>query len=165
MNNHEIMEIISETVSSVLEKTAYMFPESVDITSELTFDEFEYVLVSLNFTGHKSGEIKMVFPVEFCAELSANLLGEDIENVDPGENDFDSAKELLNIVSGQLLVNLFGDQSIFSLINLEVRKIEREAFYNVIAGCEFFCCMIDRFPVITVFTLQEKVDEYKSINS
>ncbi len=165
MNNKKIMEAINETVSNVLEQTAFMFPESVDMASGISFEDFEYVLVKLNFSGDNAGEIKMVIPVDFCAELSANLLGEDIGDVDPEENNFDSAKELLNIVSGQLLVSLFGDKALFSLINLDVTKIEKEAFFSMIEGCEYHCCMVDDYPVITIFSLQETADECKSISS
>lgn len=165
MSKQKIMEVINGTVSGVLEQTAFMFPEPADMASGIPFEDFEYVLVKLNFSGDKSGEIKMIIPVDFCAELSANLLGEDIGDVDPEENNFDSAKELLNIVSGQLLVDLYGDKALFSLTDLSVEKLEKEAFFSIIEGCEYHCCMVDDYPVITIFTLQEKTDECKSINS
>ena len=165
MNNKIIMEAINETVSNVLEQTAFMFPEPVDMASGISYEDFEYVLVKLNFSGDKAGEIKMVLPVDFCAELSANLLGEDIGDVDPEENNFDSARELLNIVSGQLLVSFFGDEAPFSLTNFEVTKIEKEAFFSMIEGCEYHCCMVDDYSVITIFTMQEIADECKSISN
>lgn len=165
MSNKKTMDIINKTVSGVLEQTAFMFPEPVDMVSGVSFEDFEYVLVKLNFIGDKAGEIKMIIPVDFCAELSANLLGEDIGDVDPEENNFDSARELLNIVSGQLLVNLYSDEALFSLINFEVKKLEKEAFFSIIEGCEYQCCLVDDYPVITIFTLQEIADECKSISS
>ena len=165
MSNQKIMEIINGAVSGVLEQTAFMFPEPADMASGVPFEDFEYVLVKLNFTGEEVGEIKMIIPVDFCAELSANLLGEDIGDVDPEENNFDSAKELLNIVSGQLLVDLYGDKALFSLTDLDVQKLEKEAFFSIIEGCEYHCCMVDDYPVITIFTLREKTDERKSISS
>ncbi len=165
MSNRKIMEVINETVSGVLEQTAFMFPEPVDMASGVSFEDFEYVLVKLNFSGEKAGEIKMIIPVDFCAELSANLLGEDIGDVDPEENNFDSAKELLNIVSGQLLVNLFGNEALFSLTDLEVKKLEKDAFFSIIEGCEYHCCMVDDYPVITIYNSQEVSNECKSINS
>ncbi|RKX21045.1 MAG: hypothetical protein DRP51_04825 [Candidatus Zixiibacteriota bacterium] len=165
MDNKRIMEAINETVSNVLEQTAFMFPESIDMASGVAFEDFEYILVKLNFSGDKAGEVKMIMPVDFCAELSANLLGEDIGDVDPEENNFDSAKELLNIVSGQLLVNLFGDEVLFNLTDLEMKKLEEEAFFSIIEGCEYHCCMVDEYPVITIFDLQEITDECQSISS
>jgi len=165
MSNKNIMEVINEAVSGVLEQTAYMFPEPLDGDTEVSFEDFEYVLVKLNFSGDKSGEVKMIIPVDFCAELSANLLGEDIGDVDPEENDFDSARELLNIVSGQLLVDLYGNEALFSLTDLEVKKLEKDAFSSMIEDCEYHCCMVDDYPVITIFNTQEVENECKSISS
>lgn len=164
MSNKKTMEIINDTVSGVLEQTAFMFPEPVDMASGVAFDDFEYVQVKLKFSGNKSGEVRMIMPVDFCAELSANLLGEDIGDVDPEENNFDSAKELLNIITGQLLVNLFGDTVLFSLTDLEVKKLENEDFFSMIEGREYQCCLVDDYPVITIFTLQELADECKSLS-
>ncbi len=165
MSNKKIMEIINETVQGVLEQTAFMFPEPADMASGVPFEDFEYVLVNLKFTGDKAGNIKMIIPVDFCAELSANLLGEDIGDVDPEENNFDSAKELLNIVSGRLLVDLYGDEALFSLTGLEVKKLDNDSFFSIIEGGEYHCCMVDDYPVITIFTLQEQIDECKSTSS
>ena len=165
MSNEKIMDVINETVSAVLEQTAFMFPEPADMDSGVPFEDFEYVLVTLNFSGDKSGGTKMLLPIDFCAELSANLLGEDIGDVDPEENNFDSARELLNIVSGQLLVNLFGEEALFSLTDLAVKKIESESYFKMIEGTEYHCCMVDDYPVITIITLQGKTDECKSISS
>lgn len=165
MGNKKIMDIINETVSGVLEQTAFMFPEPVDMASGVSFEDFEYVLVKLNYSGYKDGTVQMIIPVDFCAELSANLLGEEIGDVDPEENNFDSAKELLNIVSGQLLVDLYGNEALFSLIDLEVKKLEKDEFFSIIEDCEYHCCMVDDYPVITIFTSQEVADECKSINS
>ncbi|MCP4703640.1 MAG: hypothetical protein GY865_03440 [candidate division Zixibacteria bacterium] len=165
MSNKKIMDVINETVSGVLEQTAFMFPEPADMASGVPFEDFEYVMVKLNYSGDKVGNVKMMLPVDFCAELSANLLGEDIGDVDPEENNFDSAKELLNIVSGQLLVDLYGDEALFSLTDLEVTKLENEDFFKMIEGTEYHCCMVDDYPVITIFTLQEQTDECKSISS
>ncbi len=165
MSNKKIMDIINETVSGVLEQTAFMFPEPVDMASGVSFEDFEYVLVKLNYSGYKDGTVQMIIPVDFCAELSANLLGEDIGDVDPEENNFDSAKELLNIVSGQLLVNLFGDEALFSLTDLVVTKLEKDAFFSIIEGCEYHCCMVDDYPVITIYNSQEVSNECKSISN
>ena len=164
MSNRKVMEVINETVSGVLEQTAFMFPEPVDMVSGVSFENFEYILVKLNFSGEKNGDIKMIIPIDFCAELSANLLGEDIGDVDPEENNFDSAKELLNIVSGQILVNLFGNKALFSLTDLIVEKLEKDAFFSIIEGCEYHCCMVDDYPILTIYTLQETANECQSIS-
>lgn len=165
MNKQKIVDAMNETVSNILEQTAFVFPEPVDMTAGISFEDFENILVTLDFSGDKTGKIKMIIPVEFCAELSANLLGEDIGDVDPEENNFDSAKELLNIISGQLLVNLYSDKALFSLSNLEVSKLEEAAFSDVIENGEYFCCKVDDYPILTIINIQEKVDEHKSVGS
>jgi CheY-specific phosphatase CheX len=165
MSKPNLMEIMNETVMNVLEHMAFVFPEPADMTSGVPFEDFEYVLVGLNFVGDHKGEIKMIIPVDFCAELSANLLGEEIGDMTAEENNFDAVKELLNIVSGQLLLNVYGEKALFSLINLTVCKLETKAFFDLIDNSEYSCCVIDDYPVITMFAMQEVEDECKSPDS
>lgn len=165
MSNQNVIEAINKTVSGVLEQTAFMFPEPVDLTSGIPFEDYEYVMVKLNFSGDQIGNIKMIIPVDFCAELSANLLGEDIGDVDPEENNFDSARELLNIVAGQLLIDLYGEKALFSLTDLMVEKLDKVAITSMIENCEYHCCMVDDYPVISMFTVQGAGDECKSLSS
>jgi hypothetical protein len=74
MSNQNVMEAINKTVSGVLEQTAFMFPEPADLTSDISFEDFDYVLVKLNFSGDKSGDIKMIIPIDFCAKTCNNWI-------------------------------------------------------------------------------------------
>jgi hypothetical protein len=148
-----------ETVASVLEQTAFMFPEPADMADGINFEDFDFILVSLDFFGDQCGHIRMIVPVDFCAELSANLLGEDIGDTDPEENNYDSAREMLNIVSGQLLVNLFGDKALFSLANLTVNKLEKDELFSFIEKSDYVCSMVEDYPVIIIFEQKEAVHD------
>ncbi|MFH2037079.1 MAG: hypothetical protein ABIJ45_11795 [Candidatus Zixiibacteriota bacterium] len=165
MNNQNILNIINENIIDILEKTAFMFPAPLDMSSGVSLDDMEFVLTKLDFIGNNTGEIKMILPVEFCIELSANLLGEEIENVNPEENNYDSAKELLNIVSGQIITGLYGTEVLYQLVNLEVNAISKDEIYEMLEVSEYHGCMVDDYPIFTIFTLQEvKTDEHKSIS-
>ena len=163
MSDADYKKIINNTVGGVLEQTAFMFPEPADMVEGVSFEEFDFIIVSLDFTGDRSGSVKMIVPVEFCGELSANLLGEEIGDSDPGENNFDAAREMLNIVAGQLLVSIFGDKALFSLANLQAKSLDKEEIFGIIGETDYACSMVDDYPVITIFSLEGKIYEHKSI--
>lgn len=165
-SNQEMKEVTLQTVMEVLEQTAFVFPDAVDMLDGVSFDDLSFIMVKLNFTGDYKGEVRMILAIDFCTELAANLLGEDIEDSTPDENNYDSAKEMLNIISGQLLTRMFGDEALFSLTAPEVEELPNEKLFELIDKSDYALCMVDEFPVITMFTLEEeKKNEHQSIGS
>lgn len=166
MSNNEYKDITLKTVMEVLEQTAFVFPEPSDMLDGVSFDDLKFIKVSLGFSGDKQGRVKMILATEFCAELAANLLGEDLEETVPEENDYDSAREMLNIISGQLLTSIFGDEALFSLSAPEVEPIASEKLFQLIDSEDYALCMVDEYPVIAMFTLEEApANEHQSIGS
>ena len=92
-----------------------MFPEAINLQDGIAFGDQDLICVSLSFSGERSGDISLILPTALCQELSANILGEDMTEDGAPEKGLDAAKETLNIIAGQLLIQVFGETAIFNL--------------------------------------------------
>ncbi|MCP4567115.1 MAG: chemotaxis protein CheX [FCB group bacterium] len=154
---------LNETVVSVLEQMAFIFCEPADLQEGIDLDEFEFIKVSLTFDGHKSGQVTIIAPNEFCRELVANMLGEDIDNEDDCGKQADAVKEILNIITGQYLTQVYGDKVVFNLSAPEAAEIQSEELYAFIGENECACCQSDEYPVLTFASLTGEIShEYTS---
>jgi CheY-specific phosphatase CheX len=163
MINHNRKESINEVVSKVFEQTAFLFPEPVDFTSGVSFDDFELILVSIHFAGDMEGNVSLVLPLEMCRELSANILGEEMDENEDKDKNIDAVKEILNIITGQLLTKIFGHKALFNLSAPQVQELNQEEFFSSLANKDFACHIIEQYPVITVFSVEAEHYEHKSI--
>lgn len=153
MKNPEYAEALRNVVGAVMEQTAFLFPEPVNLEEGITFDEFELVSATLRFNGDREGEMALVVPVGLCHELSANILGEEISDEINRDKCADAAKEMLNIITGQMLTRLFGDGALFNLSAPVCTELVREEFFAALENREFVCFRIDTYPVIATFQL------------
>ena len=165
MDKRMIRDTVNEVVCQVLEQTAFMFPEMPDPDEGMTFDGFEFVEARLSFSGDRSGEVMMIVPVDFCAELAENMLGEEIDEVDPESRSLDALKESLNIVAGQLLTRIFGDELIFNIGAPRAVELPQEKFFEIIGESEYACCVSDEYPIISLFNLEKSPNEHTSVGS
>ena len=159
MQEQAIKETLNDVVGHVLEQTAFMFPEPMDMQDGISFDEFDFILARLTFDGEKKGVIMFIVPKEFCIELAGNMLGEELNPDEPDGKDMDALKEILNIIAGRFLTEMFGEKAIFNLATPEVMEISRENFFSLITENEYACSMSDEYPLITIFS--DKKEQYE----
>ncbi|MCP4633798.1 MAG: chemotaxis protein CheX [candidate division Zixibacteria bacterium] len=163
MNNQissEFMPKISEVVCEILQSTAFIFPEPADLSDGIAFDENEFLLAHLTFNGYREGEVSFITTTGLLVELAANLLGEDEENSISEEKYSDAAKEILNIISGQILTTLFGEREVFNLTPPEVRTIKGEELFSILEESPYCFSIADDNPIITTFALKEGAYEH-----
>jgi CheY-specific phosphatase CheX len=153
MKNPEYSKALREVISAVMEQTAFMFPEPAGLEDGFTFDELEVVVVTLRFSGDREGEMSLVFPVELCHELAANILGEEKADEISRDQCADAAKEMLNIITGQMLTRLFGDGALFNLSAPVCIDPAQEEFFAALEERDFACFRIDTYPVIATFMI------------
>lgn len=165
MSSQNNKDLINSTVCNVLEHTAFLFPEVADLSEGIEFEDFDFVRVRLNISGDEDGEVMMMAPAEFCLELSANMLGEDIKKDESVEKHMDALKEALNIITGQLLTEIYGEKAVFDLSAPEAEVIEKEAFFELISKHDYSLVMSDEFPVITIFSVKKEANEHQSVGS
>ncbi len=155
-------ENLNKVVCDILERTAFLFPEPADLSNGITFDNYELVMATLSYRGDKEGDVTLIVPKELCMELASNLLGEDIDEDDPGEKPYDAVKEILNIIAGQLLIEIYGEKALFTLTSPKVRDLDKETFFSIIENQDYALAVADDYPIITIMKTREEVDEHQS---
>jgi CheY-specific phosphatase CheX len=160
MNSPNHKESLSEIVCKVFEQTAFLFPEKVDFEEGISYDDFELISANLSFTGDLAGDVSLILPLDLCRELAANLLGEDMTEGTDRDKYIDAAKEMLNIITGQLLTELFGQKALFSLGSPQVNDLVKEEFFANMEQGDYTCCMVDDYPIIATMRVRETIHEH-----
>ena len=107
-------ELLERIVASVLEDSAFVFAMPMDeAPPELA--SWNAVGVRLKFQGHFSGYCELWAPFEVAKILSSNMLGMDDDCPDAQEMCFDALKESLNIICGNMLTEVAGEEPVFNL--------------------------------------------------
>lgn len=164
MSHQNLKERLNRVTCKALEQAAFVFPEPADLQNGVNFHGFNFVRSKLTFSGVDSGEVMIMAPAELCMELSANMLGEDINPNCPKEKYMDALKETLNIMAGQLLTSLYGEKEVFDLTAPEAKEISKGDFFALIAKNDYALAVSDEYPIITILNLKKNADEHKSFS-
>ncbi len=115
------------TATRVFEQAAFMFADEVD-SIEHRLD----IGVSLSFSGENSGTFELWTVGELAVTIADNLLGENAELSGDAlkARQTDAVKEMLNIIAGNLITDLYGTEPIYNLAIPE--KIEIPDFLSEI---------------------------------
>lgn len=110
----QLVEAVSTTFLTVVEQLTFMFGEPADKAGVLAADD-EYVLASVDFTGAVNGKLSLAVPTACVPEIAANIMG-----LDPGASELvslapDSLGEMLNVISGHVIVAIAGKSADFRL--------------------------------------------------
>ncbi|SYZ74383.1 hypothetical protein TRIP_C90011 [Candidatus Zixiibacteriota bacterium] len=161
MNESKQKEMLSDILCRVFEQTAFLFPEKVDLLEGMSLDEFEMLSINLKFAGDREGETTLIIPVDLCRELAANLLGEDPCDGTDREKCYDAAREMLNIITGQILTETFGEKALFNLSSPQTSELARDAFFAGYEQGDYVCCTVDDYPIFATMKLKEKIYEHQ----
>jgi hypothetical protein len=148
MLDSHTFEKIRGTFRDVMEMQVFMTPEArspVDLACERGVD---FLHAHMRFAGSpavlrtdsgavhvhgRSGSLTLVMPEAMAVEIAANFLGVDADDPAADVAARDALKELLNIVCGNVLTALYGQEAVF---DLEIPEASEAAFEDVaeIAG-------------------------------
>ncbi|MEN6624722.1 MAG: chemotaxis protein CheX [Candidatus Sumerlaeia bacterium] len=112
MNTHD--EALSATFCRVIEQLAFMFAEPAEKEAIPTPDG-ECVSVAMRFEGALAGGLRLAVPAAMCGELAGNMLGMDPDDEQAIAKGLDALKELLNVICGNILTDIAGEEAVFSL--------------------------------------------------
>jgi CheY-specific phosphatase CheX len=103
---------LGKIVSESLEKLAFMFFIPDSYREPLPFQNA--LTAEVSFAGVFSGRLAVVMTEPALKELAANMLGIDIEAVEQNHLD-DALKETANIICGNWLPVIGGDEAVFHI--------------------------------------------------
>ncbi len=105
-------KVLGAIVSESMEKLAFMFFLSDSFREPILFQDA--VTAEVTFTGVFSGRLAVVMTEPALKELAANMLGIDIEAVEQNHLG-DALKETANIICGNWLPVIGGDEAVFHI--------------------------------------------------
>jgi chemotaxis protein CheY-P-specific phosphatase CheC len=146
-------EIQTDVLCNVLEEFAFLFPVPVS-NNMLSIPEETSIETSTTFNGPDSGQLILLLPTPLCEQVAANVLGIDPGDPTTTQRCHDAAQELLNIICGQLLTAIYGEQEVFNLSPpssaavgserwQELKADKRSLAFSMAAGSLLFCPDID----------------------
>ena len=135
-------DILYRVLEESMENLAFMFAESVD-----------YSEISMNFTGDLyNGSLLMILPNNISNELAANILGIDDFSEEANNLGHDSLKEVLNVICGRVLTEIFGMEPLFDLSIPELEIISSNDLDGHTNDTNLCCAIIDdMYPIILKF--------------
>ena len=108
-----------DTVIQVVEQFAFMLAE--EAPAGASGPGGDVCLVTMTYSGPKDGTISLALPRDLCRIMAANALGVDADRVKPADVE-DTARELLNVITGRLAFELYGPTVVTELTVPELKK-------------------------------------------
>ena len=115
-------EALARSVVRTLEEAAFVFAG----LAESSPPPFSGTVLEarLAFWGGEAGELTIATDNRLAAELAANLLGEDAEDPEVANRGHEALGELVNMVAGALVVDLYGERSVCRLGVPAIRTVD-----------------------------------------
>lgn len=135
---------LTDVFCRVMESMAFYFldPIEADEARDLSDTVSQYQQVTMRFDGPHKGSILMYMPLSMFTTLSANMLGVDEGDQQALSQQNDAVRELLNIVCGQSLTEIWGTGPVFDLRIPQMVEVSTAELHNVIehtSACCFKC--------------------------
>ena len=145
---------INSTFLDVVEQLTFMFGEPED-KNELDTEAVEFTLAQMSFIGDLPGTLSVVVPTDIKAEIAANILGLEAEDLsDPAMLD-DALGEMLNVVCGHVIMALVGTEANFKLNSPQVSVVDESQLVEMLANPAFVGFELDDSPVFLGLTAED----------
>jgi CheY-specific phosphatase CheX len=137
----EQRELLLQTVADVLERFSFMFSDP----EELGADQWkgEYLHSTITFDGPSQGALTITAPEPLCRDIAGNTLGEmDTDDIS-AETCEDALKEMLNIICGEFVAELYGTKVLVNLTVPSMTRIDKGKWLELSAGEDNMKLMVE----------------------
>jgi len=131
--SQNISDTIENVICSALEEAAFVFVEVAETPPPFSGQVVEG---TVEFQGPKSGSLVFSATAQFGQDLAANFLGVDADDPDAAHGKLDALGEILNIVSGAFLSELFGAESDYKMSCPKLVEMTDEAHETHMDGAQ-----------------------------
>ena len=145
--DNEKREVFTRVLEEVLEQLAFMFGKVVDKEEIFTENE-KYLHVTMEFKGAQTGDVGIAISAWLGVVLASNILGIDEGEEVALDKSADALKELLNIVCGQLLTTVYGEEPVFDLTVPELVELDKVEWMNLVDSPETIVMMVEGVPMV-----------------
>jgi CheY-specific phosphatase CheX len=115
MNSANIVQTVRAVIARVLEDAAFIFSDELETAANPADAPWTAEGVSLKFSGERTGCFRLWADDGFANLLAENMLGLDVADEQAQEKKIDALKEMVNIIVGNSLTELFGTAAVFEL--------------------------------------------------
>lgn len=137
----------------VLEEMAMMMAEPVDAAEGLFDDSGRFYYSIARYTGVFDGSLCVTSQESFADMLPKNVLGLLPDESVTESDRLDAFKEFTNVISGNLLVDAFGQETVFELPHFETGTCTYEEGIKLL-GENAIYCLADGAPLAVSFDIK-----------
>ena len=101
---------MAAVIGRILGEAAFMFADPLEPAARPRLEEWKVIGVSLMFSGDVSGEFRLWTSPSLARGIAVNMLGLDQAAQVSAEKLADALKEIVNIIVGNSLTDLYGDK-------------------------------------------------------
>ncbi len=150
---NNVQDQVCSTFMKVVEKLTFMFGEVVS-KSEIDSSGIEFTMASLSFTGDVKGLLSVAVPTDMTAEIAANILGLEPEDIGSEEMKNDALAEMLNVVCGHVIMALVGTGANFKLDSPLTCPVDEMTHREILESDDFVGLLLDDGPVFLGLKLE-----------
>ena len=147
-------EIASVIFLDITERLAFMFGDPV-MKDEFVPEDVSWSQASIRFTGDMEGSLTLTVPHMLCFEIAANILGEEIGDLQDIMISEDALKEMLNVVTGHVVPGLQGEDQYFTLSIPEYSVLPPAEASDLKHDPGSICFNLDGSPVLLALHVRE----------
>jgi len=126
--------LLRDTAIEILERFAFLLGDPAESSSyDVTPLPEKLWVITLIFRGPRTGALRLATVPELARQVAANLYGTELDEVTDTQAG-DALKELLNVITGDYLHKLEGNEPIFDLAAPQLVEWERAEFARHNAG-------------------------------
>ncbi|PID81597.1 hypothetical protein CSB20_02205 [bacterium DOLZORAL124_64_63] len=150
---HSVQEQLCSTFSEVVEKLTFMFGEVVP-KDEARAPGRLFTQASMSFTGDLAGTLSVAVPSDTTAEIAANILGIEPEDIESEAMMNDALAEMLNVVCGHVIMAMVGADADFQLQTPVTDYVSEQQYDHMMASDDYATLLLDENPVFLGLILE-----------
>lgn len=144
---NDTTEVLGTVFCDVVEKMAFMFSDEFEEGASPAGVR-DAIRAFMEFRGPIEGTIALAVAKDLCPEIAANSLGLEPDDEDAISKSDDALKELLNVICGNFLTRVSGDEPIFDLTVPQVEDLDPEQ-WDALAQREGTCSfLVEDYPAL-----------------
>ncbi len=146
-------ETVNATFMSIVERLTFMFGEAVD-KDDLDTEGIDFTLARMSFIGDMVGNLSVAVPTAITAEIAANILGLEAEDLSDKAMLDDALGEMVNVVCGHIIMDLIGKDANFKLHSPEVLSVDETLMVEMLSSPDFKGFELDDSPTLLGLKLE-----------
>jgi len=147
------VKTLSATFLDIVEQLTFMFGDPEE-KEDLDLELEDFTQASMTFTGDMVGSLTVVVPTSITAEIAANILGLEPEDISDDAMLNDAVGEMLNVVCGHVIMTIAGKDANFALQAPQVSILAKDAVASLIDNPDFIGFTLDDHPVLLGLTTE-----------